>query len=343
MASCIVLVAATLCVLAVILVKPNPTNSAEIVRKERIIIDTDGGVDDAIAILTVLGDPHLSQTIQGITCVRGITEVNNVVINILKTLKIADRLDVPVYSGAANGLMESPDTGHYYGNDGMGDANYPEPPPISIVKKTHAAVYLASIVNEYPGEITILMIGPMTNIALALRLNPKFMSQVKRLIALGGSVRGAGSMRPNVEFNVYMDPHAASVTMHGLEEVENKMALVVAETIRENFIEKEWRKMKLGKINNTKVDFINRIEKKELAEEGNYWYTYDLYVATVLLRPQSILLSKPLYVDFETEGKLTKGVFMVDYNKILNKTANADIIFSIDKRIIKSVTLENFS
>ncbi|XP_075217874.1 uncharacterized protein LOC142322680 [Lycorma delicatula] len=308
---------------------------------ERLIVDTDAGVDDALAILAVLGDVRYGHLIEGITCVRGNTEVHNVGINVLKTLKIAGRLEIPVYPGAETGLINSPDTVKPYGEDGFGNVNYPEAPPLTLLQNKHAAIYLSSIVQKYPGEVTILMLGPMTNVALALRINPDFMSQVKRIVSIGGNVKATGTYRPNLDDNFYMDPHAATIVFQGIAKRERKITLVSMESITENLINLDWRIFKMGKINSTKIDFINRIEKIS-SSPVKYWKSHDLYAATVLMKPESIIDSKEFYVDVENEGRLTRGVIVVDYNNILKQPPNADIIFSIDKNAVMNISLQNF-
>jgi inosine-uridine nucleoside N-ribohydrolase len=189
---------------------------------QKIIFDTDFAYipqDDAMALLFVLNCPELQ--ILGITTVAGNKSLNVAVADSLKVLELTGRTEIPVYRGAAGPLMHDKTEwdvkrhGGWYAND-------PAPaPPGGFAKKkaeaTSAIDFLVNTVMQNPGQVTILAIGPLTNIAMAMRMEPAFAGNVKQLVIMGGAIAsqpdGGGNHTPNAEFNFYVDPEAAQVVL----------------------------------------------------------------------------------------------------------------------------------
>ncbi|RZF35521.1 hypothetical protein LSTR_LSTR010212 [Laodelphax striatellus] len=321
------------------------SNQSQPISDELLIIDTDAGIDDAVAILTVLGDSKWRHKVTAITCVNGNTAVDNVSTNVLKILKIANRLEIPVYRGATQGIVHETNSSDFYGKDGMGDANYPEPPLNSSIQQDHAAVFLANIVKQNPGSITLLMIGPMTNVALAVRLNPQFMTEVGRIVYLGGAIGGGTNydLRPAVEFNVYKDVESASVVLQEVTKAKRQpqfFTMLPAEPVVSSFFKMSWRKTKLGTLGGNFIYFLNRIEKHYLT--GDLWTTFDLYIAAVLLRwPETVSGYEEVFVDVELEGKLTRGRLVVDHFGIFKKAPNVRMVTKLDQEAVKKLLLQN--
>ena len=172
----------------------------------RLIIDTDPGIDDAIALFTALASPELD--VAGLTTVFGNVPVDVATRNALALLDIADRADIPVARGAAAPLAMDylGAIPHIHGEDGLGDGGEPaEPsrPPLDV----SAAEFLC---REAPGA-TILAIGPLTNLALALRLRPDLDTLVEQVVVMGGNALGPGNATPAAEANMWHDPEAADV------------------------------------------------------------------------------------------------------------------------------------
>ncbi|KAJ4444924.1 hypothetical protein ANN_06723, partial [Periplaneta americana] len=134
---------------------------------------------------------------------------------------------IPVYRGASRSILVTPHIEDFYGADGLGDFVYPDPPkPEDYLNKEHAAVALVRLVAQYPKQITLLCLGPLTNVALAIRLDPFFITNLKQLVILGGSTEGIGNVMPGVEFNFYVDPEAnfivfdsVNATRHGMNPI----------------------------------------------------------------------------------------------------------------------------
>ena len=190
---------------------------------QKIIFDTDFAFppqDDAMALFFVLNSPELD--VLGITTVAGNRSVNVATADVLKILEVTNRTEIPVYQGAAAPLLHKGtewDTkrhGGWYANEPA-----PQPPGgFAVAKKLEsqgAIDYLVATVMKYPGQVTILAIGPLTNIAMAMRMEPRFAGNVKQLVIMGGAIAsladGGGNHTPNAEFNFYVDPEAAQIVL----------------------------------------------------------------------------------------------------------------------------------
>lgn len=179
--------------------------------RKRILIDTDPGIDDAAAILLALASPELQ--LEGLSVVHGNCSVDQGLTNALSILELAKAAHVPVARGCERPLVQpsllAPET---HGETGLGYAQLP--PPRTKPIEQHACDFLIERVLDAPGEITLVAIGPLTNIALALRKDPRFARAVKELFIMGGAIRYEGNTTPLAEFNVYADPHAAHIVFH---------------------------------------------------------------------------------------------------------------------------------
>ena len=173
----------------------------------RVIIDTDPGVDDALALLLAMRSPELK--IEGITPVAGNVPLDLTLPNALRMVEIAGRTDIPVAAGARAPLVRRLVTAAYaHGENGLGGAVFPEPKTKPIAQP--AAEFIRAIVRKYPGEVTLIPIGPLTNIATALNLDSELAGMVRGIVLMGGSLSG-GNITPAAEFNIYVDPEAARI------------------------------------------------------------------------------------------------------------------------------------
>jgi len=176
---------------------------------QKIIIDTDPGIDDSMAIFFALSSPELE--VIGLTTVFGNVHVDLAATNALRLLEIAGRADIPVAKGAANSLVGDYDNppAHIHGDDGQGNVHLP-PPTGKPIDQT-SAQFIVEQVMANPGEITLVPIGPLTNIALALRLEPRIAQNVKQVVLMGGNALVPGNSTPAAEANIKDDPEAADV------------------------------------------------------------------------------------------------------------------------------------
>ncbi|CAK9818095.1 Probable uridine nucleosidase 2 [Anthophora quadrimaculata] len=218
---------------------------------EKIIIDTDAGADDAVAILLTLKSESKGFKVIAITCSYGNTDLENVATNVLKILTVANRSDILVYKGARRALIYNHKSDNVFGSDGLGDFNFTKKIIAKVDESKHAAVALIDLVKQYPGEITLLSLGPSTNVATAVALEPSFLKYLKNHVILGGSVNG-----------VALKSH----------------------------ISVDWRKNVLGKLKSDIVDFLNKAERVSLSN-SNSWAVSDGMAAAVMIWPELITQS----------------------------------------------------
>jgi inosine-uridine nucleoside N-ribohydrolase len=173
----------------------------------RVVIDTDPGVDDALALLLAMRSPELK--IEGITPVAGNVPLDLTLPNALRMVEIANRTDIPVAAGAPTPLVRRLVTAQYaHGENGLGGAVFPEPHTKPVAER--AAEFIRQTVRKYPHQVTLITIWPMTNVATALNSDPELAGLIRELVMMGGSLSG-GNITPAAEFNVYVDPEAARI------------------------------------------------------------------------------------------------------------------------------------
>ena len=174
-----------------------------------IIIDCDPGQDDALAILLALGSPDELEVL-AITAVAGNVPLALTEKNARKIVALAGRTDVPVHAGCAQPMVRELVTAEFvHGATGLDGADLPE--PTTPLAATHAVDAIIDILRTRPeGTVTICPIGPLTNIAMAMRKAPDIVPRIREIVLMGGAI-GQGNITPSAEFNIYVDPHAAKV------------------------------------------------------------------------------------------------------------------------------------
>jgi uridine nucleosidase len=218
----------------------------------RIIIDTDPGVDDAMAIFYALDSPEVE--VVGLTTVFGNAHTETTTYNALALLELAGRSDIPVARGA-DGPLAGPFEGpadFVHGTDGQGNAGIAAPTTQAIVQD--AAQFIIDTVRASPGEITLVAIGPLTNIALAMQREPRLTENVREIVLMGGNAFTHGNATPAAEANIHNDPEAADIvfgascpiTMAGLD-VTEKIQMTREDLAR------------IGTMGNPRADHLARI------------------------------------------------------------------------------------
>jgi inosine-uridine nucleoside N-ribohydrolase len=271
-------------------------------KPRRIIIDTDPGIDDMMAIFLALRSPELK--VEAITPVCGNVPLEFTLPNALRLVEAADRTDVPVAAGASHPLVRRLVTsGHVHGANGLGGVDFPEP-KIKPVGET-APDLIRRIVRENPGEITIVAVGPLTNVALALRSDPEIAGMIPAIAIMGGSLSG-GNITPAAEFNLYVDPEAARVvfdaqvplTMVGLD--VTRKVLLQEDQIKQLEAAKNPVSQMAGKV--MRATF----ERMRQGGEVHVLAMHDPLTVASLIDPDVITL-KDYYVEVETFGEWTAG------------------------------------
>src|ERR1700756_3121494 len=271
-------------------------------RTSRVIIDTDPGVDDALALLLAMSSPELK--IEGITPVSGNVPLELTLPNALRMVEVAGRTDIPVAAGAKVPLVRRLVTAAYvHGENGLGGAVFPEPKIKPVAEP--AADLIRQIIRKYPGEVTLITIGPLTNIATALNADPDLAGMVGRLVMMGGSLSG-GNITPAAEFNVYVDPEAARIVFQsGIP-----ISMVGLDVTRKTTLTEEHVRV-LEAAQHPVSQGAARIARNAIQHSREQGFLvgpnmHDSLAVAAFLDP-SLLKWKQYYVDVETTGELTAG------------------------------------
>ena len=292
-----------------------------------IIIDTDPGQDDALAILLALGSPEIE--VIGICAVAGNVPLALTEVNARKICELAGKADTKVYAGAVRPLLRPLVTAEYvHGKTGLDGPVLPDPK--MPLQKQHAVDFIVETLMTRPaGTVTLCVLGPMTNIALALIKEPRIASRIKRIIAMGGGFFEGGNITPAAEFNIYVDPQAARVVF----ECGAPITLVPLDCTHHALTTKprieKFRAMKnkTGPASAELLDFFERFDVEKYGSEGGP--LHDPCTVAWLLHPE-FFKGKDCNVAIECESELTMGMTVVDWWGVTNRPKNAHVLRSID-------------
>jgi purine nucleosidase len=292
----------------------------------RLLIDTDPGVDDAFAIMVASAHPEAQ--VEAITTVVGNASIERATANVCTILDVLER-DVPVYAGCSRPLVaEALDASFLHGQDGLGDSGYP--PSKRKVADEHAVHALIRLANAAPGELTLIALGSLTNLALATRLDPTFPDKVARLIVMGGSIRGMGNIVPAAEFNIYADPEAAAIVFDAWSE----LTLIAWEPIMDHYLTAEQMET-LMTTDSPRAEFFRRISREyiETIQQmlGRLVMSDPLAVA-VALEPDIVREAEKRYVQVELAGYHTRGHTTVDWLNRTGQQPNANLVLKMNRK-----------
>lgn len=292
---------------------------------KHFVIDTDPGVDDAHAILMALANPEAN--VVALTTVAGNVNLDLATRNTYIILEIAQKT-VPVYRGCEDALVvPTARRAISHGADGLGEAGFPS--SVRPTPSEHAALALIRLANEAPGQLTLVALGPLTNIALATRLDPLLPQKYKELIVMGGAVYSQGnSWERTSEFNFYCDPEAAAVVFSRWPQ----LTLVPWETaVRHALSSKQVET--LLQSSSPRAEFFRRTIQKRMVENtsGEKALTEpDPLAMAVALDPQMITRAEHAFVEIELAGNFTRGQCVVDWTNLMERPTNAKIILEVD-------------
>ena len=294
----------------------------------RIVIDCDPGIDDAQAIM--MAYMHPGTKIEAITTVAGNVSLKNTSANVLKILDVLDAEPIKVYPGSATALVgPSQNASHVHGEDGLGGVDLPQSK--RNLENEHAALALIRLAKENPGNLELIAIGPLTNLALALRLDPELPTRYKRLVIMGGAHFAQGNTANfPVEFNLFADPDAASVVFANWP----KLTMISWEaTISHGMAIDEFTK--LLSYDNKRSQFMQKITQKTLrflreVLNREMSYAADPLAMAVLMEPEIVQESVEKFVQIERMGTLTRGMTVVDWWGLSQEKANVNIILKVD-------------
>jgi purine nucleosidase len=269
--------------------------------KHRVIIDTDPGTDDALAILLALNSPELK--VEAITVVPGNVVAKQGLDNALRLLSLAGRCDIPVVAGAQHPLNQKTYTATYWhGQNGLADIELP--PSQCKVDPRFAADLIIELVHKYPHEVTLVPVGPLTNIALAVSKDPSIVTLVKDIIIMGGSISG-GNVNGAAEANIFGDPEAAQIVFNA-----GWMVTMVGSDVGERTLMTRKHLAELESGHGPQNDLVTKIARFCIERsEKNGWdgaAMYDPLALSVVIDPTLVKL-KEMHVDVETKGEYTRG------------------------------------
>lgn len=295
--------------------------------KRRIIIDTDPGQDDAVAILLALGSPELE--VVGITAVAGNVPLKLTEKNARKICELAGRPDVKVYSGAIRPLMRHLVTAEeVHGKTGLNGPELPEPK--MKLQDEHAVDFIVrTLMEEDSGTITLCPLGPLTNIALALIREPKIASRIKEIVLMGGGFFEGGNVTPAAEFNIYVDPHAADVVLRsGVPIVMMPLDVThKALTSAKRIAAVRALGNRVGEATAQMLEFFERFDEEKYGTDGGP--LHDPCVIAYLLKP-GLFKGRSCNVTVETASELTMGMTVIDWWGVTKRQKNALVMRDID-------------
>jgi inosine-uridine nucleoside N-ribohydrolase len=293
-----------------------------------MLIDTDTASDDAVALVMALKSPE--NLVEAITIVAGNVPVDQAVQNALYTVELCGST-VPVYKGMASPMLRPLETAQdVHGRDGMGDIDL----PLSgrTPAEGHAVDIIEQTIRRHAHDITLVTLGPLTNVALALLRDPSLAAMVKECVIMGGVGRGPGNITPVAEFNIWVDPEAAKIVFaSGLPITMVGWDISVAYA---TFAPKDAQAVR--DVGTPLAQFCIDIQRvvQQFSVETTKLAGFDLpdpIAMSVALDPSVKTLTKRLFVAIETQSDLCRGQAVVDHLGVTNKAANAEVVLEASR------------
>jgi purine nucleosidase len=270
-----------------------------------ILLDCDPGIDDALAIAFAAGSPEIE--LAGITTVAGNVSLAKTTANALAVASFVGAADVPVTAGCAVPLLRPAlHAGHVHGDSGLGGAVLP--PPARAAADGHAIDYIIDTIAAAPGEITLVATGPLTNIGMALRREPRLASRVRDFVIMGGSA-SRGNVTPAAEFNIWADPEAAAIVFAAGWTVR-MIGLDVTLLARATAAVQQ-RMSSLGLLG-SRLLLPALAQYRDSADTAGEPPVHDV-CAVVSIADPSVFSYTPALVQVETHGTLTSGMTVTDF------------------------------
>ena len=295
---------------------------------QKIIIDTDPGQDDAVAILLALASPEEIEVL-GITAVAGNVPLSLTEKNARIVCELAGRPDIPVYAGCDRPLKRKLVTAeHVHGKTGLDGPELPEP-KIKLQEKHGVDFIIDTILQEPENSISLCPLGPLTNIASAILKQPKIVSRIKKIVLMGGAYFEVGNITPAAEFNIFVDPDAAKIVFEaGIEMVVMPLDVTHKALVTEKRNE-AFRQLKspVGIAVAEMTDFFERFDKEKYGSSGAP--LHDPCVTAYLIDPK-IFSGKNINVEIETKSELTLGMTVADWWGVTDRKANTFFVGDLD-------------
>lgn len=309
--------------------------------KRKIIIDTDPGQDDAAAIFLAFGSPDEIDLL-GITTVAGNVPLTLTSRNALILCELCGKPDVKVFAGCDRPLKRALVTAeHVHGKTGLDGPELAE--PTFALQPQHAVDFIVETLrNEPAGSVTLCTLGPLTNIATALRRAPEIASRVRELVMMGGGYSEGGNITPAAEFNIYVDPEAAKIV------IGSGIPLVMMPLdVTHQLLTRKDRVARMRAIGTPPaiamvemLEFFERFDVEKYGSDGGP--LHDPTVVAYLLAPE-LFGGRLCNVEVETESKLTAGMTVVDWWHVTERKRNVKVMRSVDADGFFDLLIERFA
>ncbi len=297
---------------------------------KRVIIDTDPGIDDTAAILFALGSDELQ--VEAMTIVFGNVSVDQCTINALRILEAAGREDIPVYRGAGQmfGLGEPAFAQYIHGADGLGDSAAPQ--PSTAARPRNAVIEIIERVRSSPGELTFIALGRLTNLALALCVEPSIADDIAEVIVMGGAVSVPGNVTPVATANIWGDPQAASVVYRSGARIA-QIGLDVCTQV-------EFSPEQLTSVWSANTGATNLLERATAFIQQAYnsrgrlrnprGAQFNDVPAMAYAIDPTLFTMRKANVRVEYEGRLTQGQTVADFDGFTGEPMNSEVALAVD-------------
>ncbi len=294
----------------------------------KIIIDTDPGQDDAVAILLALASPDEVEVL-GLTAVAGNVPLEYTAKNARIICELAGKPDVPVYAGCAAPLNRNLVTAeHVHGKTGLDGPVLPDPK--MALQSDHAVDFIIDTLRAAaPHSITICPLGPLTNIATAFQQAPDITEKVQEIVLMGGAYFEVGNITPAAEFNIYVDPEAARIVFASGVPITVMPLDVTHKALVTGPRNEAFRSLgsPVGQAVAEMTDFFERFDKEKYGSNGAP--LHDPCVIAYLIKPQ-LFSGRHINVEIETQSDLTLGMTVADWWRVSGRPANATFMGDID-------------
>jgi len=306
----------------------------------KIIIDTDPGQDDAIAILAAFGSPELD--VLGITAVAGNVPLPLTELNARKLCELAGRPETKVFAGCARPMVRDLVTAEeVHGKTGLDGPDLPE--PTMPLQPEHAVDWIIdTLMTEPAGTVTLCPLGPLTNIAMAMVKEPAIVPRIEEIVLMGGGYFEGGNTTPAAEFNIYVDPHAAHVVFSsGVKLTKAPLDVTHKALMNRKFIE-DLRALgtPVGIASAQMLDFYERFDMERYGQDGGP--LHDPCVIAFLLKPD-LFVGKQCAVAIDIHSELSMGATVVDWWGQTERPKNCFVLNRVDAEGFFALMLERLA
>ena len=304
----------------------------------KIILDCDPGHDDAVAILLAAG--NLNIELLGVTTVGGNHTLEKVTRNAAQVLTVAKLTDVPLYAGATRPILREVETAEgLHGDTGMDIHGFELPEPALSVQETHGVQFIIdTIMNEPAGTVTLVPTGPLTNIALAARLEPRIVERVKEVVLMGGAY-GTGNWTPSAEFNIIVDPEAAHIVFNEQWPVVMVGLDLTHQALATKEVEEQFAALGTN-VGDFVVGLFGAFRKNYQDAQGfDDPPVHDPCCVAYLIDP-TVVETVKVPVDVETQGLLTTGRTVADFRSPAPADCHTSVATKLDAERFWNMVLD---